>query len=614
MFKFRKRRFLTLSVVLLIAVGLLIPAYADASMRPVIRGTDFAISACKPEAALAGYEILKQGGNAFDAAVAAQAVLAVTDPAMNGVGSDAMILVYDAKNKEVKAINAAGWAPKLATIEWYKENNNGVIPANDGLLSATVPAVVDAWCTMLDKWGTMRLEQVLQPALKLAEKGFPISERLADQLNSASKLRKYPTSKALYFPNGKTEWKAGDILKNPQLAKTLRMLIEAERKANPGKGQGPSHDKGRVGRSAGLQAARDCFYKGEIAKKFAKFSEENGGLFRYEDFAEFSVKIEDPVKLNYKGYDVWANASATQTPTILFWLNILKGYDLKALGHNSVDYLHLLIESAKLAYADREAYLADQDFVDIPYDVLLSEEYAAERRELIDFNKAMPIGTPGKVVSNGSTHGVAANNDSSPDNNLHEGDTSYVCVVDKDRNMVSFMPSLHSSFGCGVVMGDTGVIFNCRGDYFFLEEDHPNSLQPHKRPRTTLAPVLLTKDGEPFMVLGSPGGDDQPQRLTQCILNVVDFGMNVQDAIEAARFSTRAFPSSTFPHDAIPGDARFEDRISQDVIEALAAKGHVTDTVSGWTFGSQCAIMVDPLTNVLNAGADPRVDAYALAK
>lgn len=609
MFKFKKWRLLTLSAVVLIAGALSLPSLANGATRPVIRGTEAAVSACKPEAALVGYEILQQGGNAFDAAVAAQAVLALTDPAMNGIGSDAMILVYDAKAKKVKAINAAGWAPNLATIEWYNENNNGEIPANDGLLSATVPAVVDAWCTMLDEWGTMRLEEVLQPALKMAEDGFPISESLASQLNSSQKLRKYPTSKALYFPNGKTSWKAGDILTNPQLAKTFRTLIAAEKKANPGKGKGPKHNKGKVGHSAGLKAARDAFYKGDIAKKFAKFSEENGGLFRYEDFAEFSVKIEDPVKLNYKGYDVWTNASATQTPTILFWLNLLKGYDLPALKHNSVDYLHLLIESAKLAYADREAYLADQDFVDIPYDVLLSDEYAAERRKLIDFDKAMGLGTPGQIGE--STREVDGNEDAYPDYDLHEGDTSYLCVVDKDRNMVSFMPSLHSSFGCGVVMADTGIIFNCRGDYFSLDEDHPNSLQPHKRPRVTLAPVLLTKGDAPFIVLGSPGGDDQPQRVTQCILNIIDFGMNVQDAIEAPRFSTRAFPSSTFPHSARPYDARFESAIPQETVDVLAAKGHRTGR---GTFGSQCIIMVDPSTNILNAGADPRCDAYAIGK
>ncbi|NLK00988.1 MAG: gamma-glutamyltransferase family protein [Clostridia bacterium] len=601
-----KGRLLTLGLVLLIAMALLIPAAANAAVRPVIRGTDFSVSACKPEAAMAGYEILKKGGNAYDAAVAAQAVLALTDPAMNGVGSDAMILVYDSKAKKVKAINAAGWSPKLATIDWYNKNNDGVIPANDGLLSATVPAVVDAWCTMLDEWGTMRLEEVLQTAIKTAEEGFPISESLANFLNNASKLHKYPTSEALYFPDGKTSWKAGDILTNPQLGKTFRTLIEAERKANPQKA-----NKGKAGYKEGLKAARDAFYKGDIAKKFAEFSEQNGGLFRYEDFAEFSVRIEDPVKVNYNGYDVWANASATTTPTTLFWLNILKQYDLKELGHNSAEYLHVLTESAKLAYADREAYLADMDFVDIPFDVLLSDKYAEDRKKDIDPEKAMGLGTPYKI--SGFSGKVALNDDPYPDYDLHEGDTSYLCIVDKDRNMVSFMPSLHSSFGCGVVMADTGIIFNCRGDYFSLDKDHPNSLQPHKRPRVTLAPVLLTKDGAPYMVIGSPGGDDQPQRVAQCIVNMVDFGMNVQDAIEAPRFSTRALPSSTFPHNTNPYDVRFEEGIPQKTVDVLTDMGHKTER-GPFGFGAQCAIMVDPLTDVLNAGADYRNDAYALAK
>ncbi len=603
-----KTRKITVVAVLALVLCALVSSAVFAAMRPVIRGTEYAVSARKPEAALAGLDILDKGGNAFDAAVAAQVVLALTDPAMNGLGSDACILLYDAKTKQVISVNAEGIAPALATVDWYMENCNGEIPESDGLLSATVPGIIDAWCTILDKWGTISLAEALQRGIEIAEKGFPISEALASQLNS-NKLKKYPTSAALYFPDGKTEWKAGDILKNPQAANTLRKLVEAEQEALAA---GKS-------RSEALKAARDRFYKGDIAEVMAKFSEENGGLFRYEDFAAYSVEIETPVKVNYRGHDVWANPSASQGPTMLFWLSLLNGYDLAALGHNTPEYIHLMLETAKLAYADREEYLGDWNFITIPYKGLLSEEYAAERRKLVDMEKANNDLRPGdawKYEDQAMAPRLLqiAMADPFADDSIHEGDTSYLCVVDKERNMVSWTPSLHSSFGCGVNMADTGVIFNCRGDYYHFEPGHANELKPHKRPRSTLAPLLVTKDGEPFMVLGSPGGDDQPQRLVQLLVNVVDFGMNIQDAIEAPRFRSSSFPSSVFPHIMYPGRVNLEDRIPQETLDILTAKGHNASYVSAWNLGAQSAILVDLERNVLNAGADPRSDNYALAR
>src|SRR5438477_4532590 len=440
------------------------------TMRPVIRGRTQAAASMKPEATRAAERILQAGGNAFDAAVAGQAVLGLVDAASNGVGSDAVILVYDAKAKTVVSINAEGTAPKLATIEWYQKNLNNTLPQSDTLLSGTVPGVVDAWYLLLDRWGTMTFAQVLQPAIEMAENGFPIGERMASAIAGSKKLRKYQTSMKVYYPNGKLP-KPGDVFRNPDLARTLRKLVEAEQ-ANKSKG-----------RHEALKAARDRFYKGDIARELASFSEANGGLFRYEDFAEYTAEIETPVSIDYRGYRIYKNPSASQGPAELIALNLLEGFDLKALGHNTPDFLHTSVESMKLAMADREKYLGDQDFVKIPYDGLLSKEYARERRSLIDPQRASLELRPRsaeKFVRNASAGNQPLRVIFSG-NAKHDGDTSYIGVVDKDRNMVSFEPSLHSSFGTGVVMGDTGLILNCRGDYYSLVRGKPNALEPVKR-------------------------------------------------------------------------------------------------------------------------------------
>src|SRR5258706_6828988 len=436
-----------------------------ATMRPVIRGRTQAAASMKPEATRAAERVLQAGGNAFDAAVARQAVLGIVDAASNGVGSDAVILVYDAKAKTVVSINAEGTAPKLATIEWYQKNLGGKLPQSDTLLSGTVPGVVDAWYLLLDRWGTMTFAQVLQPAIDMAENGFPIGERMAAAINGSKKLKKYPTSVKVYFPGGEAP-KAGDIFRNADLARTLRKLVDAEK------------ESASKGRREALKAARDRFYKGDIARTMAKFSEEQGGLFRYDDFASYTAKFDTPVSVDYRGYRVYKNTSANQGPTELFALNILEGYDLKGLRHNSAEYIHTSIEAVKLALADREKYLGDADFVPIPYEGLLSKEYARERRALIDSQHASLEMRPG--VAEKYTRSTAPldrpvhiNLEGEAD---HEGDTSYLAVVDKDRNMVSFEPSLHSGFGTGVVMADLGFIFNCRGGYYSLvagEADAP---------------------------------------------------------------------------------------------------------------------------------------------
>jgi gamma-glutamyltranspeptidase/glutathione hydrolase len=566
-------------------------------MKPLVRGTEYAASSMAPQASLAAEHVLRNGGNAFDAIVAGQAVLGVMLPALNGLGSDAELLVYDAKLKKVFSLNAEGTAPKLATIEWYKTNRDGKIPVNDSLLSATVPGVVDAWYILLSKWGTKTFGELLAPAIEIAERGAPIGGSLNSKV-----LSKYPTTARVFAPDGKI-WKDGELWKNPDLARTLRRLVEAEKEASS------------KGRQAGLKAARDRLYKGDIAHEMADFSKENGGLFRYEDFATYSAKLEEPVSTTYRGYTVYKNASASQGPTELLALNILEGYDLKSMGLNSAEYIHTSVEAMKLAMADRDTYLGDMDFIKIPYSGLLSKEYASERRKLIDPTVASLEFRPGDVwrfapgferVNRPRDLDLHGNAD-------HEGDTSYIAVVDKERNMISFTPSLHSGFGTKVVMGNLGFILNCRGDYYSLVPGHANALEPGKRPRSTLQGTLVLKDGKPFLITGSPGADDQCMRTIQTLLNIVDFGMNAQQAIEAPRWTTRSFPASPFPHTMYPGDLSLEGRIPDSVRAELARRGHKVAMRGPWSMNASAAVMVDWETGTLSAAADPRNAALGLA-
>jgi gamma-glutamyltranspeptidase/glutathione hydrolase len=572
-------------------------------MRPVLRGRDYAVSSMKAEATAAAVRILDTGGNAFDAIVAGQAVLSLVDPDSNGFGSDAQILLYDAKKKEVVAIDAEGTAPKLATIDWYNKHNDGKLPDSDGLLAASTPGIVDAWYILLDRWGTMSFAQVLQPAIETAEQGFPLSEGLARAIASSQKIRKYPTTMKVYAPNGRVP-QAGEIFRNRDAGRMLRKLVEAEQQAKA------------KDRHEGLKAARDRFYKGDIAQAMGKFFVENGGLYRYADFAGYSAKVETPVAVDYRGFRVYKNPSASQGPVELITLNMLEGYDLRGFKHNSADYIHVSAEALKLAMADREKYLGDMDFVKIPYEGLLSKDYARERRGLIDMSRAsleLRPGTPEKFMrsTEAARRDVRVHLEGDAD---HYGDTSYIAVVDKERNMVGFEPSLHSGFGTGVVVGDLGFIFTCRGDYYSLTPGEPNALEPGKRPRSTLQSTLVLKDGRPYLLIGSPGADDQIQRTMQTLLNIVDFGMNVQQAIEAPRWSTRAFPASPFPHTMYPGDLSVEASVSEAVQKALTARGHALRVARDWTLGANAAILMDPKTGVLNAGVDPRTEGYAWAK
>src|SRR5438094_5680137 len=604
----RTTRMIAIGVMILLTTGITVgqegesEGAANRTMRPIVRGQHFAVASMKAEATRAAERVLEKGGNAFDAIVAGQAVLGLVDGAMNGIGADATLLVYDAKTKKVYSLNAEGTAPKLATIEWYKEHNGGKLPVNDSLLSGTVPGCIDAWYILLDRWGTMSFAQVLAEAIDLTENGFPVGDSFARALATSQKLRKYPTSTKVYLPNNRAP-QAGEIFRNPDLARTLKRLVEAE-----------TQNKGK-GRHEALKAARDRFYRGDIAHEMARFSEDNGGLFRYEDFASYTAKIEDPVSIDYRGFQVYKNASATQGPAELFALRILEGYDLKAMGHNSADYIHTSVEATKLAMADREKYLGDMDFIKIPYAGLLSKEYAAERRKLIDNSTASLAFRPGTAekFTSDATPLYRPVKITTSDFADHDGDTSYIAVIDGARNMISFTPSLHSAFGTGVVMGNLGFIFNCRGDYYTLNPGEANALAPGKRPRSTLQSTLVMKDGQPRMVLGTPGADQQVLLTMQTLLNMIEFRMNVQQAIESPKWLTRAFPASPFPHTMYPGDLSVESRIPEDVRKQLLARGHKLHVTGAWSDGSLAVIMIDPKTGVLNAGTDPRTEAYAWA-
>jgi gamma-glutamyltranspeptidase/glutathione hydrolase len=569
-------------------------------MKQIVRGTSYGVSSMHQLASMAADRILQRGGNAFDAIVAGQAALGVVEPGANGIGGDAQILVYDAKSGKVWSINAEGTAPRLATIEWYRQNQGGKIPANDTLLSGTVPGVVDAWYTLLSRWGTRSFEEVLGPAIELAQNGFPTQGRLTREIQLPLVMEN-PELAKLYAPSGRV-LREGEIFRNPQLARTMQRLIEAEKAA------------ASQGRQAALRAARDRFYKGDIAREMEAASIKHGGLFRYEDFASYTAKVEEPVSTNYRGYQVYKNPSASAGPAELFMLNILEGYDLAKMGLNSADFLHVSIEACKLAMADRDKYLGDMDFIKIPYKGLLSKEYAAERRKLIDMNKASLDFRPGDAEAfEPEFPKLDRPVDFTIGDNDHAGDTSYIAIADRDRNAVTFTPSVHSSFGTKVVMGELGFTFNCRGDYYSLVPGHANALAPGKRPRSTLQGTLVIKDGKPWMMTGSPGGDDQPMRTVQTLINMVDFQMNIQQAIEAPRWTTTSFPASVFPHRMNPGAIVVESRIAENTRAELSRRGHRVSIAGPWSLNSSGGIHINWTLGVIEAAADPRVFSTALA-
>lgn len=585
------RRFLV--IVALAAVATQAPHAQTASWRPTVMGTQGMVAAGHPLAAEVGMRVLKAGGNAVDAAIAAWAIQGQVEPGMTGLGADMFALIYLAKTKEVKFINGTGFAPRAATIDYY--NQHGGMP-EDGGLSIAVPGAVSGAALALEKYGTKSLAEVLAPAIELAESGFPITENLARGVaNARVKLGKSPASVEIWFRDGDPV-RMGDIVKNPDLARTLRAIA---------------------------REGADGFYKGPVARALVAGIAANGGIITEADLAALQAFEDAPISVNYRGYDVYECPPNSQGFTMLYALNLLEGFNLRYMGHNSAAYLHVVTESIKLAFADRNKYVADPKFTpDIPMREMLSKEYAAKRRALIDPNRAIvgeaPYGDPrggrptsaGGPVTYAGTGAVPGHvNPYDPDQALNL--TTYLTVVDKDRNMVSLTSSLLSNFGSGLVPEGTGVLMNDRMKYFYLDPDDVNSLQPMKRVRQTINPALALKDGMPVVSFGTPGADTQPQTQLQFFLNFIEFGMTVQQALEQPTVISNSFRNSYHPH-AVEGMLLTPTMLPAHVKEGLAALGHKLDLRDVRGVGSVKAIAVHPRTGVLMGGVSPTGDSYVM--
>lgn len=522
--------------------------------RPLIYGNGGMVAAGHPLASQVGARILAQGGNAVDAAVATAATLAVVLPNMCGLGGDVFALIYMADRGEVRALNGSGAAPALASRDRFPGDQ---LPER-GAAVASVPGALHAWVSMLEAHGTFDLPTLLRPAIAYAERGFPITRRLSQALHdNAALLAAHEPSARVFLPKGRP-LRPGDVLVQPDLARTLREISE----------RGP-----------------DAFYRGTVAERIVESIKDAGGLLRVEDFARHESNWYAPISTTYRGYQVYGQPPVSQGHILLQELNLVEGFDLASLGHNGAEYVHLLVEAKKLAFADRQRYLGDPAFVRVPLAALLSKEYAANQRRHIDPNRA--------AIE------VAAG-----DASAYDGNTTYFAVVDAQGNGVSSIQSIFSSFGCGIVAGDTGVLLNNRMSAFSLDPDHVNCLAPGKRTAHTLNAVMVFRDGHPCMLLGTPGKDAQVQTTLQVIVNVVDFDMDVQQAIEAPRWLSRGGL-----------DLALEARFSHDAVDRLTARGHSVNALEAWSpeVGGVQAIMLDPETGVLMGGADPRRDGYVVA-
>lgn len=572
------------------------------TFRPTIMGTHGMVATEHYLSAFIGAAILRQGGNAVDAAVAAVFAEGVLNPHMHTLGGEVPMLVALAETGDVVAINGNTAAPQRASIDWFTTHGFSLIPG-EGLLAAGVPAACGALLTALERFGTMSLATLLQPALELAREGFPMHPGLrgpSDYLpfslwHQTQKFHEqWPTSAELYLPQGRLP-EVGEIWRNPDLAHTFTRLLEAEQRALS------------QGRRAALRAAQDAFYRGEIAQQIVAFAQRHGGLLELDDLAMFETKVEQPVSATYRGYEVFKCPPWSQGPVFLQQLRLLEGYDIRALGHNSAAYIHLVTEASKLAFADREAYYGDPDVVDVPLAELLAETYTAARRQLIDPDHASLVLQPGDPRRAAALRTV----ESPLVGREWQRGTVHVAVVDQARNLVAATPSGAWLAGSPVVAG-VGFPLTTRIQVFYLDAQHPNALAPRKRPRTTLTPTLVRRDGQPYMAFGTMGLDQQDQWTLQCFLNVVDFGMSLQEAIEAAKFSSRHFPSSVYPHVAEPGLLRVEGRIPYAVQRALQAKGHTVALQPDWIEGYIVGVQVDPGHGVVYGGADPRGELSAL--
>jgi len=636
-------------LVLFIASALLASAPLSIShaqtFRPVIRGKRGVVAGGHPLSVEAGLRILQKGGNAVDAGVATILAASVIEFSHFSFGGEVPILIK-LKGKEVAVIEGMGQAPIKATREFFvnrakqatdnsstpfdprKANadratmpgaKSGTIPST-GPLSATVPAVLDACITALDQFGTKSLGEVMQPAIELAD-GFPLDELRVQYINTRSAVfSKWPDAKRLFLPNGVAP-KVGDIFVQADLARTLREIVAVEDRAarsstgKRGSRAGTGKQISQTRRHAGLVAAREHFYRGPIGKRIGDYMQANGGLLAAEDMARFRASVGAPVKADYHGYQIYKAGFWTQGPAMVETLNLLDGFDLKAMGHNSADYIHTVTESLKLGLADRDRYYGDPNFVKIPMDELLSKNYAALRRPLIEKQRASLAQQPGDPQNMKAVLATAVQRVSRASlvpEIERANDTTCVNVIDSEGNLFSATPS--GAWLPAVVAGDTGVLMGQRLQSALTDPNSPNVVAPGKRPRITLTPTLVLRNGEPYMVLSTPGGDNQDQALLQVLLNIIQFGMNPQEAVEAARFDTQHYVSSFDDHEFLAGSLNVEARIADSVVAELKSRGHKVTVQTAWgTLSAPTVIVYDPKSGVSSAGADPRRGRYAVA-
>lgn len=522
------------------------------------------VCAAQPLAVQIGVDVLKAGGNAVDAAIAVNAALGLMEPVSCGVGGDLFAIVWDAESKRLYGLNASGRAPALLTIEEVRSRGVSSMPYT-GVLPQTVPGCVDGWFELHAKFGGLPMREILAPAIRYAEEGFPVTEVIAHYWElGGRRLKDEPNFASTYLPGGRAP-RTGEIFRNPDLARTYRLLAA----------------KGR-----------DAFYRGEIARTIDAFERRIGGYIRFEDLAEHSSTWVDPVGAGYRGYDVWELPPNGQGIAALQMLNILEGYDLAGLGFGSAEALHLMIEAKKLAFEDAARWYADPDFVKVPVAELVSKEYAAKRRALISMDRALREIPPGDI-------------------RLETSETTYLTVVDKDRNFVSLIQSNYAGFGSGPVPDGLGFCLQDRGALFNLDPSHPNALAPRKRPFHTIIPAMVTKDGEPVFSFGVMGGSMQPQGHVQVLCNILDFGMNIQEAGDAPRFnhSGSSEPTGEVMRDG--GEVALESGFAPEAVRALLDRGHriVKDTGG---FGGYQGIWWDRKRGVLIGASESRKDGCAM--
>jgi len=514
-----------------------------------------------PLATQVALDILKKGGNAIDAAIAANATLGLMEPTGCGVGGDIFVMIWDAKTQKLYGLNGSGRSPYNLTLDYFKEKKMTSIPAL-GVLPVSVPGCVDGWVEMHKKFGTLPLPTLLQPAIDYAEKGFPVTELIGYYLErSSAAFQKYPNFADTYMPNGKA-LKKGDIFKNPYLANTYRLIAKN---------------------------GRDGFYKGEVAQTIAKFMQEQGGFLSEKDLADHQSEWVEPISTNYRGYDVWELPPNGQGTAVLQMLNILELYDIKKMGFNSFEYVHTFTEAKKLAFEDRAKFYADPSFAKIPLQQLISKEYAKERQQLISPNKAAKTYDAGK---------------------LEQGNTIYMTVADQFGNMVSLIQSNYRGMGSGMVPPKLGFMLQDRGEMFTLEEGHANVYAPHKRPFHTIIPAFITKNGKPWVSFGVMGGAMQPQGHTQIVVNLIDFGMNLQEAGDAPRIQHEGSSEPTGEKMTDGGILYLESGFDYEVIRELSKIGHkVGYNIGG--YGGYQAILYDAEKKCYYGASESRKDGNA---